>query len=190
MVIRVVANDVPFVHHPPDQLRRGFQIVSHDEKARGRIVRLEGIENRCRVAVFEACIKGQVDHLFFSVSHVDRVVALKRLPTGVSDRLFSLLAEAQPPRACFDCLARRKQLWQSRAEQHDHRQEHGRALRIRAVRMGEAPLERRRAVGDPLSQMEEQTHNAAQDQGKHDRRHIFHLGCGADTHANRAQAKN
>ena len=76
------------------------------------------------------------------------------------------------------------------AEQHDHRQEHGRALRIRAVRMGEAPLERRRAVGDSLPQMEEQTHNAAQDQGKHDRRHIFHLGRGADTHANRAQAEN
>ena len=119
-MVRVVANDVPFVHHPPDQLRRGFQIVSHDEKARGHIVRLEGIENRRRVAVFEACIKGQVDHLFFSVSHVDRVVVLERLLAGISDRLFSLLAEAQPPRACFDCLACRKQLRQRRAEQHNH----------------------------------------------------------------------
>ena len=42
----------------------------------------------------------------------------------------------------------------------------------RAVRMGEAPLERRRAVGDSLPQMEEQTHNAAQDQGKHDPRYF------------------
>ena len=84
-------------------------------------MRLEGIENRRRVAVFEACVKGQVDHLFFSVSHVDRVVVLERLSAGISDRLFSLLAKAEPPRACFDCLACRKQLRQRRAEQHDHK---------------------------------------------------------------------
>ena len=59
----MVADDVPLVHHSPDQSRLRLQIVSGNEECRPDAVCLEGIQYGRRVAVFVTLVKGQIYHL-------------------------------------------------------------------------------------------------------------------------------
>ena len=93
MVVRVISDDVALVRHPADQVRRGLEIVSHDKKARRRVVRLQGVQNFRRVPVFISRVKGQVDDVVLCVCNIDRVVFPQRLLARVSDGLFSFRAE-------------------------------------------------------------------------------------------------
>lgn len=97
MVQRVVAHDMPLVHHALYQIGRGVDKIAHHEKARRRVVLLQRVQNGGRVAVFVARVKGQVDRLLGGVAHIVGVPLAERIRGYVADGRLPLGLERQTP---------------------------------------------------------------------------------------------
>ena len=97
VIIGVVAHNMPFVHHPLHQLRRGLQKISHHKKGGFGIVLFQCVQNGGGTAVFEAAVKCEVNGLLLGISQVTGVVSGKIFAGGVAHRCFPFFLEAQTP---------------------------------------------------------------------------------------------
>ena len=97
MVQRVVAHDVPLVHHALHECGRGVDVIAHHEEAGGRVVFFERVQNGGRAAVFIARVKGQVDGLFARVAQIIGVPLAQFVCGHVARGRLAVRLEGQPP---------------------------------------------------------------------------------------------
>ena len=69
-------------------------IMPYYKKGSLHIVIFQRIQNRLRVAVFVAAVKGQIDNLFFCVRDIVSIVLLKLCNGRIAGRLRALRTEA------------------------------------------------------------------------------------------------
>ena len=103
MVQRVIADDVPLLHHAEHELGRGINIVADDEKAGRCAVLFERVQNRCCAAVLISGVKRQINDFFRCIAHIIRI-PLPQLSGGdVAFGLLPLRAERQSPVSVRRC---------------------------------------------------------------------------------------
>ena len=99
----MVADGVSLRNHAFYEIGTRLDIVSDDEKRRGRMMLFQGVENCGSVAVFVSGIKRQIEDFFVGIVGVVGVELLEIVGGCIGDRGLSLLLKAQPPVAfCGD----------------------------------------------------------------------------------------
>lgn len=93
----MIADNVPFLHHPFDQIRACLNVIAHHEESGFYVVLFQGIQNRGRIAVFIARVEGQIDYLTVRAAAVISVVGLKRLGACIAHRRLAVFLKAQAP---------------------------------------------------------------------------------------------
>ena len=70
----MIAHRMSLCQHPFYQIRAGIQIIAHHEEGGGRVVLLQGVQNRRRIAIFKAAVEGQIKFLFRRFFYVISVI--------------------------------------------------------------------------------------------------------------------
>ena len=99
VMIGVIAYRMSLCQHPFHQIRAGFQIMPHHKECGWGIVFFQGVQNRGRISIFKATVKGQINSFFFRFFYIIGVVFPENSRRDISGGLCSRLAEAQTP-AC------------------------------------------------------------------------------------------
>ena len=100
----MVADGVPLLGHPFDQLRIPLQVAAHQEKGGRDLVGLEHVENLGGAAVFVAGVEGQADLGLRRVAEVLGVIGVQGRLADVAGGGAAFLLKAQAPGAGFDGL--------------------------------------------------------------------------------------
>ena len=93
----VIAHDVALRRHPADDVRRGFNHISHHKERGGGVVLFQSIQDGFGVPIFITAVEGEVDDLFGRVAQVVGVVPGQFLRRGIAHRGLSLVGEGQSP---------------------------------------------------------------------------------------------
>ena len=100
----MVADGVSLRNHAFYEIGTRLDIVSDDEKRRGRMMLFQGVENCGCVAVFVSGIKRQIEDFFVGIVGVVGVELLEIVGGRIGDRGLSPPAESSAP----SCLLRRQ----------------------------------------------------------------------------------